>query len=108
MIWSCSNCGSEVDDELEMCWKCGTSRDGSPAPSEWRSELAPVEAPQPLALSCLRCSADMVYVGKKRFHEGSYAADVLLGDLFVNREELDLYMCSGCGKVEFFATRQAP
>ena len=50
----------------------------------------------------------MTYGGTKRFHEGSYASELLLGDLFVNREELDLYVCQACGKVEFFASRAAP
>ena len=108
MTWSCSKCETSVDEDLEICWQCGTGRDGSPAPNDWRSELEPIKPPQPLILACLRCETEMTYGGTKRFHEGSYASEFLLGDLFVNREELDLYVCQACGKVEFFASRAAP
>src|SRR5262245_41365364 len=27
-MWACSNCGEEIVDEFEVCWKCGTSRTG--------------------------------------------------------------------------------
>jgi hypothetical protein len=27
-MWFCPKCGETVDDEFEICWACGTSRDG--------------------------------------------------------------------------------
>ncbi|USN98618.1 MAG: hypothetical protein H6810_10660 [Phycisphaeraceae bacterium] len=56
-------------------------------------------------MSCPRCEATLNYVGTKKFHEGSRAAPFLLGDLgelFVNREKYDVYVCPECGRVEFF------
>lgn len=57
-------------------------------------------------MHCLRCAATtMEFIGRRRFHEGTQAMPFLLGDLgelFVNREEFDLYACSTCGKVELF------
>ena len=29
-MWQCSNCGKNVEDNLEVCWNCGTGKDGSP------------------------------------------------------------------------------
>jgi hypothetical protein len=49
----------------------------------------------------------MTYLGKKRFYEGSYSADILLGDFFIHREEFEVHLCQGCGKVEFFASSPA-
>jgi hypothetical protein len=32
-MWSCPQCGEEVEDNFEICWACGTSPDGVPDPS---------------------------------------------------------------------------
>lgn len=29
-MWKCSNCSTEVEGDLDSCWKCGTGKDGSP------------------------------------------------------------------------------
>jgi hypothetical protein len=29
-MWQCGNCNAEVEDDLDLCWKCGTGKDGSP------------------------------------------------------------------------------
>jgi hypothetical protein len=45
----------------------------------------------------------MAKVGSKEFHEGSrWGVIGNLGELFVNKEALDMYACPSCGKVEFF------
>lgn len=28
-MWKCANCGEQVNQNFELCWNCGTSRDGS-------------------------------------------------------------------------------
>jgi hypothetical protein len=30
-MWHCQNCGEQIDDEFDACWKCGTARDGTRA-----------------------------------------------------------------------------
>jgi hypothetical protein len=107
LTWSCKKCGAEVDDELDMCWQCGVGRDGSPPPEGWRSELAVNPEPAQCSLHCLRCQRELAYAGRKRFHDSSYAREALLGEFFVNREELDMYICRGCGKAEFYAPEPA-
>jgi|GEM_PF-3464157 len=29
MAWYCNNCGEDSDDHFEVCWNCGTMRDGT-------------------------------------------------------------------------------
>ena len=56
-------------------------------------------------MRCHPCELELDFIGTKRFHEGSLAAPFLLaelGELFVNRESFDVYVCSRCGRVEFF------
>lgn len=90
----CSKCRETVEDTFEVCWNCGTSITGEPAPS------AP-EAPRDL--TCLRCSATIEHLGTRRFHEGTnWGVLGELGELFVKREQFDIYACPKCGKVEFF------
>jgi hypothetical protein len=57
-------------------------------------------------LSCLRCSRVLDFVGTRRFHEGTrWGALGELGELFVNKESFDVYLCPECGHVEFFIAR---
>ncbi len=30
-MWQCPNCGEQIDDEFDACWKCGTAQDGTRA-----------------------------------------------------------------------------
>jgi hypothetical protein len=62
----------------------------------------PGESREP-EVDCLRCKSNMVFAGKKQFHEG-VRLGVLggLGELLVNRENFDLWVCKDCGHVEFF------
>lgn len=82
------------------------------ASEEWvRRGFDPV-VPEPVetvdaAFDCLRCRSDMVFAGKKRFHEGTrFGVLGGVGELFVNREYLDLWVCGSCGHVELFADVQ--
>jgi hypothetical protein len=31
-MWTCPNCKIDVEPEYDLCWGCGTSRDGEPTP----------------------------------------------------------------------------
>ena len=100
--WACPHCGAANDDGFDLCYACGTGRDGSPADPSFRHDSAPAPAPSIRSLDCLRCRAPMRFEGHRRFHEGSVPQAVLLGELFVGRQELDVYACSHCGTVELF------
>jgi DNA-directed RNA polymerase subunit RPC12/RpoP len=52
---------------------------------------------------CSRCKTDLSYVGTKSFHEGTrWGVLGELGELFVNKQHFDVYVCNRCGKVELF------
>ncbi len=40
-IWNCPQCGADVDGGFEICWACGTSRDGTPDP-DFEVATAPI------------------------------------------------------------------
>jgi len=39
-MWTCAKCGRKVDPSFDVCWACGTSRDGVEDPS-----FVPADAP---------------------------------------------------------------
>jgi hypothetical protein len=114
-MWQCVTCREQVEDSFDVCWKCGTSRDGTPDPNfrtaddssrpvpalvaERDESRAPAAAP----LRCPRCDRELDYMGTKAFHEGTrWGILGDLGELFVNKERLDVYRCPRCGRVEFY------
>lgn len=93
---TCPNCHEEVEDSFDLCWNCYYRF------SENRVDLPPEPEVSP-DLECLRCKTPMSYAGEYKFLEGTRTG--VLGSLFEllqNREHFDLYLCSKCGKVEFF------
>lgn len=97
-MWNCKTCGASVDDDSwEACWKCSTSRDATEA--EIRETKERIEK----VMQCLRCENRMEYAGTKQFHEGGRVGVWgNLAELFVGRENYDVYHCKVCGKVEFY------
>lgn len=93
----CPNCNSEIEDNSELCWNCNYSlTEGKVVEikdlNNGRREL-----------ECLRCKIPLVFTGQFNFHEGSHTG--VFGNFFElleNREKFDLYICSKCGKVEFY------
>jgi hypothetical protein len=41
-MWTCAKCGTKVDPSFEVCWSCGTTREGVEDPS-----FIPADAPLP-------------------------------------------------------------
>ena len=46
-MWHCSQCGEGIKDEFNVCWRCGTNRDGT-APVELVEDADGSTAPGPL------------------------------------------------------------
>lgn len=122
-MWQCVKCREELEDSFDTCSNCGTSKDGPEDPDFRKAdafaraeteesaramtaegEPAPVrEEKNPI--HCPRCDRTLDFVGTKKFHEGTPAWGFVLGDLgelFVNREHFDVYLCPRCGRLEFF------
>jgi ribosomal protein S27AE len=54
-------------------------------------------------MTCPRCEVELSYVGTKAFHEGTrWGVLGELGELFVNKQRFDVYVCPRCGRVELF------
>ena len=95
-MWTCSKCGEKHEDGFDSCWKCNHPRAGEPV-------AAAPPPPEKHPLHCVRCATELGYVGTKRFHEGTrWGVLGDLGELFVNRESFDVFLCPRCGRVEFF------
>jgi len=96
-MWTCPKCGEQHDDQFSSCWKCA----GGEAP-EAAGALPPGQ-PAADPIRCPRCLANLDFVGTRRFHEGTrWGLMGEIGELFVNQESFDVYVCPRCGRVEFF------
>ena len=96
----CPNCTSEVPNEFEICWKCShsfvTNKIEKAAISNDKEEKR--------NLKCLRCQNEMRFADTLSIHEGAnYGVLGNLGHLLTNKESFDVYICTNCEKVEFFA-----
>jgi DNA-directed RNA polymerase subunit RPC12/RpoP len=94
----CPNCNSEVEDSFNLCWNCNYSFtedkviDIKDLTSGGRD------------IDCLRCEIPLIYSGLYKFHEGAKVGVFgSLFEIFLNREQFELYICPKCGKVEFFS-----
>ena len=94
---TCPNCNAEIENNFEICWNCCYSL------TEKRVIDFDKELDNPRKIDCLRCKTKLIYSGIYRFHEGTNLG--VLGnffEFFVNKESFEIYICSKCGKVEFF------
>jgi membrane protease YdiL (CAAX protease family) len=47
-LWNCPQCGEQIEDTFDCCWKCGTGSDGTPpAEGEFQAELDDPSVPDP-------------------------------------------------------------
>jgi len=94
MSWTCQNCNTIIDDDtFEVCWSCSSEK-GKSVPNDAFANITP---------DCIRCQASLTFIGTKNFHEGTrWGVLGDLGELFINKENLDMYACKSCGKIEFF------
>lgn len=45
-MWTCPKCAAKVDPNFDVCWQCGTTRDGIEDPTFVRAEdVPPAESP---------------------------------------------------------------
>jgi hypothetical protein len=113
-MWQCVKCREEVVDGFDVCWNCGTSKDGVEDPKFQKADdISPeaiasrgVQALDESArdpITCPRCRRKLDHVGTKAFHEGTrWGALGDLAELFVNKQRFDVYCCPRCGRVELF------
>lgn len=101
-MWTCAKCAEQLEDDFGTCWNCGTSKTGVENPDFEREEV-PLNAGG-RDIECLRCGRALDYLGLRHFHEGArWGVFGDLGELLVRTERFEVYLCSGCGHVEFFS-----
>lgn len=44
-MWPCVNCREKLEDNFDVCWNCGTSRDGTEDPDFRKADEAPALSP---------------------------------------------------------------
>ena len=97
----CHVCGESAEPDFDFCWNCSSPLDLS----EEIANKIRAKKESSTNISCIRCQTKMRYAGLKKFHEGTRGWAFWLGEwgeLFVNREFYDVYVCPRCGKVELF------
>lgn len=95
----CPNCKAVVEDNFDVCWNCNYSFEEKKV-----VEFKDLALTGSKDLKCLRCKSEMVYSGEFKFHEGARTGVLgVIGEMIVNREAFDLYLCPECGKVELFS-----
>jgi hypothetical protein len=124
--WTCPECGQSVPDTFEVCWNCGTSRDGVPdlafskEPSSGDSDHPwEAEAPeQAVAASrptrqCPKCGSSKIIPNMRILDPGAYSAGkievvvdgnpnaMIFKDSLYGRVTADT--CGECGHVELKA-----
>src|SRR5262245_3733301 len=65
-MWTCVKCRERVDDEFEVCWRCGTSREGIEDPTFLSADAEDVAAPEEEPLERIEGFQDLVTVGTFR------------------------------------------
>jgi len=106
MYWTCPHCDSQVDDEYDLCWSCGTGRDGALPPQDWTPVIhayESIERPDhSRKIDCLRCGRNMTFSGIRQFREDLTARSLFALRRDQGQEELEVYACGSCGKIELF------
>ena len=99
-MWECSNCHEKHEDSFDVCWNCGTSRDGAEDPTFERAEdYQPPHLDAQLAsrFVCTKCKNSGASV--KRFA----ATGTGLSKLFdIQHNTFIAVSCSRCGYTEVF------
>jgi hypothetical protein len=119
--WTCSQCHLSVPGGFEICWNCGTTRDGVLDPDfnkqpEGEDGDKAWEVPEldavtrPIERSCPRCGSQKIIPNTRIRDQGQYSDGklqvVLYGDpdalIFKDRvyDELTADICGNCGHVE--------
>ena len=103
-MWTCIHCSTEIEDaKFDVCWNCGFHKETSLEEAELF--LTEIERKKNNKIKCLRCEDEtMAFAGSRQFHEGArWGILGNLAELMVRKETFDLYICSLCGKAEFYA-----
>lgn len=104
---TCPKCQTSVPDHWHVCVECGLKV--ADFEKGYQPEACPKQQQGYPPTRCLRCDGQMVSVGELKFHEGSRAWPFILGEigeLMVNRQCFEGFVCQQCGKTELFIPKK--
>ena len=127
-MWECMKCSEQLEDSFDVCWNCGTSRDGTNDPDFRKVDDFPAdtEAEEPAAMSECRseypdCKGAMQPIklidasdpgwDREGVHhiELSYAAPEAARSLFLGKiQRLGVVkgsICADCGRILLYGER---
>lgn len=108
-IWHCLKCGEDVEDQFEVCWNCQADRRGlrnfNKSEIEYPEDrVRAIVNKKHKPMNCLRCTTVLTHAGTRKLHQGpNFGVLGDWGELLVTKETVEMYVCSECGHVEFFA-----
>lgn len=109
-MWHCLKCGEDVEDHFDLCWNCQANRRGLRQFNNHKADETEDDRVRAIVnkrhkpMGCVRCSSVLIHAGTKKFHQGpNFGAFGDWGELLIAKETLEMYVCSQCGHVEFFA-----
>jgi hypothetical protein len=95
-MWTCKKCCEQHEEHFESCWNCGLQK-GEMPPAEPVAEVRRYETGREI-MDCLRCGKTIELAGVKMLN----AVPTWEGFLGSQRSCFEVYVCSGCGKAEFY------
>ena len=87
--WTCQHCYESNEENFEICWHCGYSKDGDPPDAEFTDTCSRDETPRLLA--CLRCDTSMLFGGMQNLPAN--ISWQLAGGESTNTRTLEVYCC---------------
>src|SRR5262245_51819712 len=124
-MWQCVKCRERVEDSFDVCWNCGTSRDGTEDPTFEQAKEGITERPAPVVSDrregqtvaspgptrspfCPACGAQAVYC-REGVSSGGGEQMYLLRGLggFLYFAKMDVHVCAACGHIRLFASEDA-
>jgi hypothetical protein len=123
--WRCPNCREVVEHNFDICWKCGTDREGikdlefvvDNEEREPEEDEAQIAEAKPVIRSCVRCGSQRVVPDAPICDQGQHSDGrlytIVVGNpdavLFQDRMfgEIRADICGDCGHVELHARHAA-
>lgn len=107
-MWTCETCTESVGEDFDVCWSCGTSRDGTPDPTFVReddagagtSESVDLEAEILARFKCSKCANQEAEI--KRIAATGTGLTKLMD---VQRNHFLVVSCARCGYSELYDER---
>ncbi len=114
-MWTCANCGEVSEESFDACWKCGTTRDGTPPvhPEVYQPDTENAEPTGPAyETPCPICGAASYSWGDVQGHYPLIykdQTDSMLKKIFsYSGHSIKTRLCQTCGNLQLFLGEMLP